>query len=246
MGFCILGGKEGYLRKSLSDKLTSLGQTVGIGAAVADFTTAIQNIYTNRYTAGQDSLKVDRKLTLTSSQTGSNVNIADNWYTTCDASAVYTAGQNSVKTSRKLTLSASQTGTDVNITDNWYTTCDASAVYGAGQSSAKLLWAHGGRGDSQSGDDSRGFWNDSSQVTATKAQTVKIYYKRYCWKSSDGNKVSYLLNGTEHVISGNDTTLVNGTANVSVAAGNTFKLRCYGQAWTEGWNADSSACCIVF
>lgn len=139
MGFCILGGKEGYLRKSLSDKLTSLGQTVGIGAAVADFTNAIQNIYTNRYTAGQDSLKVDRKLTLTSSQTGNNVNIADNWYTTCDASAVYTAGQNSVKTSRKLTLAANQTGKNVDIADNWYTTCDASAVYNAGVTAGSVL-----------------------------------------------------------------------------------------------------------
>lgn len=210
MGFCILGGKENYLRKVISDKLTLLGQTINIGATATAFANAIQTIYDSRYTAGQDSLKTSRKLTLTSSQTGSNVDIADNWYTSCDASAVYSKGK----------------------TD--------------GQGTAKLLWAHGGRGDSQSGDDSRGFWNDSSQVTATKAQTVKIYYKRYCWKSSDGNKVSYLLNGTEHVISGNDTTLVNGTANVSVAAGNTFKLRCYGQAWTEGWNADSSACCIVF
>lgn len=132
MGFCILGGKENYLRKVLSDKLTSLGQTINIGATATAFASAIQTMYDSRYTAGQDSLKTARKLTLTSSQTGSNINIADNWYTTCDASAVYTAGQNSVKTSRKLTLTASQTGTNVDIADNWYTTCDASAVYNAG------------------------------------------------------------------------------------------------------------------
>ena len=133
MGFCILGGKENYLRKVISDKLTSLGQAINIGATATAFANAIQTIYDSRYTAGQDSLKTDRKLTLTSSQTGNNINIADNWYTTCDASAVYTAGQNSVKTSRKLTLTASQTGSNVDIADNWYTTCDASAVYKKGK-----------------------------------------------------------------------------------------------------------------
>ena len=97
MGFCILGGKETYLRKTLSDLLTSLGQAVGIGATPAQFSTAINNIYTDRYTAGQDSLKVTRKLTLTSSQTGTNEDIADNWYTSVNASAVYTAGQDSAK-----------------------------------------------------------------------------------------------------------------------------------------------------
>lgn len=133
MGFCILGGKENYLRKVISDKLTSLGQTINIGATATAFASAIQTMYDSRYTAGQDSLKTARKLTLTSSQTGNNINIADNWYTTCDASAVYTAGQNSVKTSRKLTLTASQTGSNVDIADNWYTTCDASAVYNKGK-----------------------------------------------------------------------------------------------------------------
>ena len=93
MGFCILGGKENYLRKVLSDKLTSLGESISIGAAASAFSDAIQSIYTNRYADGQDSLKVSRKLTLTSSQTGSNVNITDNWYTTCDASAVYNKGK---------------------------------------------------------------------------------------------------------------------------------------------------------
>ena len=93
MGFCILGGKESYLRKTLSDLLTSLGQAVGIGATPAQFSTAINNIYTDRYTAGQDSLKVNRKLTLTASQTGTNVDITDNWYTSVNASAVFTAGQ---------------------------------------------------------------------------------------------------------------------------------------------------------
>ena len=44
------------------------------------------------YDAGVASVKVARKLTLTASQTGSNVDITDNWYTTCDASAVYNAG----------------------------------------------------------------------------------------------------------------------------------------------------------
>lgn len=138
MGFCILGGKENYLRKMLSDKLTSLGQVIGIGATATAFTDAIQTIYNTRYTDGQDSLKTARKLTLTSSQTGSNVDIADNWYTTCDASAVYTAGQNSLKVARKLTLTASQTGNNVNITDNWYTTCDASAVYAKGKTDATI------------------------------------------------------------------------------------------------------------
>lgn len=138
MAICILGGKEGFLRKTLSTKLASLGQTVAIGATAAQFSTAIQNIYNNRYTEGQDSLKVSRKLTLTSSQTGTNVDIADNWYTTCDASAVYAAGVASVKVARKLTLTASQTGTDVNITDNWYTTCDASAVYNKGKTDATI------------------------------------------------------------------------------------------------------------
>ena len=97
MGFCILGGKESYLRKTLSDLLTSLGQAVGIGATPSQFSTAINNIYTQRYTAGQDSLKVDRTLTLTSSQTGTSVDITDNWYTKVNASAVYSAGQDSQK-----------------------------------------------------------------------------------------------------------------------------------------------------
>lgn len=138
MGFCILGGKENYLRKVISDKLTSLGQTINIGATATAFASAIQTMYDSRYTAGQDSLKTARKLTLTSSQTGSNIDIADNWYTTCDASAVYTAGQNSVKTSRKLTLTSNQTGSNVDIADNWYTTCDASAVYSKGKSDATI------------------------------------------------------------------------------------------------------------
>lgn len=93
MGFCILGGKENYLRKVISDKLTLLGQTINIGASATAFANAIQTIYDSRYTAGQDSLKTSRKLTLTASQTGSNVDIADNWYTTCDASAVYNKGK---------------------------------------------------------------------------------------------------------------------------------------------------------
>lgn len=93
MGFCILGGKETYLRKTLSDLLTSLGEAVGIGATPAQFSSAITDIYNDRYTAGQDSLKVDRKLTLTESQKGSNVDITDNWYTRVDASAVYSVGK---------------------------------------------------------------------------------------------------------------------------------------------------------
>jgi len=93
MGFCILGGKESYLRKTLSDLLTSLGEAVGIGATPAQFSEAISDIYTDRYTAGQDSLKVNRKLTLTESQTGTNVDITDNWYTSVNASAVYNAGK---------------------------------------------------------------------------------------------------------------------------------------------------------
>lgn len=47
---------------------------------------------TATFDAGVASVKVARKLTLTASQKGSNVDIADNWYTTCDASAVYQAG----------------------------------------------------------------------------------------------------------------------------------------------------------
>ena len=137
MGFCFLGGRENPLRKAISDKLTALGQAVNMGAMASAFTTAIQNIYDNRYTAGQDSLKTNRKLTLTSSQTGSNVDITDNWYTSVDASEVYTAGQNSLKVDRKLTLPAAATGTNYNITDNWYTTVDASAVYTAGTNQGK-------------------------------------------------------------------------------------------------------------
>lgn len=97
MGFCILGGKENFLRKTISDKLTSLGQAIGIGATATQFANAIQSIYDTRYTAGQDSLKTARKLTLSSSQTGSNVDITDNWYTTVDASAVYSAGQTNAR-----------------------------------------------------------------------------------------------------------------------------------------------------
>lgn len=93
MGFCILGGKENFLRKTISDKLTSLGWLTNIGATPATYSNNIQSIYDTRYTDGQDSVKTSRKLTLTSSQTGSNVDITDNWYTTCDASAVYSAGQ---------------------------------------------------------------------------------------------------------------------------------------------------------
>lgn len=97
MGFCILGGKETYLRKTLSDLLTSLGEAVGIGATPAEFSSAITDIYADRYTAGQDSLKVNRKLTLTASQIGTNEDITDNWYTSVNASAVYNAGQDAAK-----------------------------------------------------------------------------------------------------------------------------------------------------
>ena len=55
MGFCILGGKETYLRKLLSDKLTSLGKTIGMGAAPAAYTEDIQEIYDERYIAGEDA-----------------------------------------------------------------------------------------------------------------------------------------------------------------------------------------------
>lgn len=252
MGFCILGGKEGYLRKSLSDKLTSLGQTVGIGAAVADFTNAIQNIYTSRYTEGQDSLKVARKLTLTSSQTGTNVNITDNWYTTCDASAVYTAGQNSLKVDRKLTLTSSQTGSNVNITDNWYTTCDASAVYGAGQSSAKLIWSHAGRGDNiqdDTGDNTPPKYRDSAQVTATKNQTVTVYWTRRGWYQTDINKVVLYVAGTAKNVSvstADGDGYHVGSTNISVTSGQTVKIRCYGQDGTGGSDNHSAACCVVF
>ena len=50
MGFCILGGKENYLRKLLSEKLTSLGKTIGMGAAPAQYTEKIQEIYDERGT----------------------------------------------------------------------------------------------------------------------------------------------------------------------------------------------------
>lgn len=53
MGFCILGGKENYLRKLLSEKLTSLGKTIGMGAAPAQYVEDIQEIYDERYTAGR-------------------------------------------------------------------------------------------------------------------------------------------------------------------------------------------------
>lgn len=92
MGFCLLGGKENYLRKVISDKLTALGEIIGMGASATQYADAIQDIYDSRYTAGQDSLKTDRKLTLPAAATGTNYDIADNWYTRVDASAVYNAG----------------------------------------------------------------------------------------------------------------------------------------------------------
>ena len=114
MGFCVLGGKENVLRRALSQTLTSLGEAVGIGASVTAFTSAIQSIYTDRYTAGQDSLKVSRKLTLNSSQTGPNENINDNWYTTCDASAVYNAGVTATKKGTAVALDVRHTKTFTN------------------------------------------------------------------------------------------------------------------------------------
>lgn len=58
MGFCLLGGKETYLRKVLSDKLTALGKTIGIGAAPAEFSEDIQEIYDERYAAGQTAATI--------------------------------------------------------------------------------------------------------------------------------------------------------------------------------------------
>lgn len=108
------------------------------------------------------------------------------------------------------------------------------------------MWAHGGRGDSQSGSDSQGFWNDSNQVTASRAQTITINYKRKCWFTTGRNRVSYVINGGEHVISAEEVGQKVATATVTLAAGDKFKLRCYGQAVTDGEDAYSSACAIVF
>lgn len=96
--------------------------------------------YSKGQTAGANSVKKANKLTLTATQTGNNIDIADNWYTTADASAVYKAGQDSVKKTNKLTLTANQTGTSVDITDGWYTSCDASAVYNAGKTAGRKDW----------------------------------------------------------------------------------------------------------
>ena len=242
MGICILGGHEGFLRKTLSDKLTTLGQTIGIGATAAQFSNAIQSIYDDRYTAGQDSLKVSRKLTLTSSQTGTNINIADNWYTTCDASAVYAAGQASVKVARKLTLTSSQIGSNVDIADNWYTTCDASAVYTAGKQAAKLLFAYRTRVDGSTTDHM-----DSDSVTATVAQTVTIKYNIRNWNTPCYAKVSYFIGSTEHVISAPTTAgEVSSSTTVSLSANQVIKLRAYGKDTTNGAICHSCVAAIVY
>ena len=55
MGFCILGGKENYLRKLLSDTLTSLGKTIGMGASPDEYAEDIQEIYDERYEAGKQA-----------------------------------------------------------------------------------------------------------------------------------------------------------------------------------------------
>lgn len=57
MGFCILGGKENYLRKVISEKLTSLGEAIGMGASPAQFSDAIQQLADDEYDAGQSSVK---------------------------------------------------------------------------------------------------------------------------------------------------------------------------------------------
>lgn len=58
MGFCILGGKENYLRKVLSDKLVSLGKTIGMGATPDEYAEDIQEIYDERYAAGKSDMTI--------------------------------------------------------------------------------------------------------------------------------------------------------------------------------------------
>ena len=74
----------------------SVSTTAGTGTETRNITPgAYARVTVDRtaaYNAGVASVKVAKKLTLTASQTGNNVDIADDWYTTCDASAVYNKG----------------------------------------------------------------------------------------------------------------------------------------------------------
>lgn len=58
MGFCILGGKENYLRKVLSEKLTALGHAIGIGATPDEFADSIQDVYDDQYAAGEAAMVI--------------------------------------------------------------------------------------------------------------------------------------------------------------------------------------------
>ena len=58
MGFCILGGKENYLRKVLSEKLTALGHAIGIGATPDEFADSIQDVYDDQYAAGEAAMTI--------------------------------------------------------------------------------------------------------------------------------------------------------------------------------------------
>lgn len=86
------------LTKNLSKIANAINKYVTT-STTASVDTMVSNI-PKIYAKGQSDLKVARKLTLKANQTGNNVDITDNWYTTCDASAVYntgfTAGTNAV------------------------------------------------------------------------------------------------------------------------------------------------------
>lgn len=117
-----------------------------------------------------------------------------------------------------------------------------------GQGTAKLLWAHAGRGDNiqdDQGTSTSGVkYRDSATATATKAQTVAIQWTVRNWQATTAY-VSYFIGSTETTIS-NAEGVHSGTKNVSLASGQTIKLRCHGQDGTNGVDQHCAACCIVF
>lgn len=88
-------GELDRFKENLTKNLTKIANAINkyvTTSTTASVDTMVSNI-PKIYAKGQSDLKVARKLTLKANQTGNNVDITDNWYTTCDASAVYTQGK---------------------------------------------------------------------------------------------------------------------------------------------------------
>ena len=181
-------------------------------------------------------------------------------YVTKSTSAGYVANNTSVNTLAAATsatiATTGATGTKtINIKPGYYNkiSVNQTAAYEAGQSSAKLIWSHAGRGDNiqdDTGNNVTPKYRDSAQVTATKAQTVTVYWTRRGWNyETDANKIVLYVAGTAKNVSVTTAQGAGynvGSTNISVASGQTVKLRCYGQDGTNGVDLHCAACCVVY